>query len=188
MNTLLSLLERNSPDRLLHRDRRDAEKHKKPNNTATEEKKRPTTPMKLMKNSNGFAPASDMPTASALRSSKWARSPFEYSKVQQEEDSMALDSTSTANEGMKSRTPRVNFVTQQKKSLDHEPNKPSVTKSELYKTPPLLHNSKENLAASASNADRYADRKTTPKPSTYDYNKDRDRDMNGNRYDEYAFD
>lgn len=44
---------------------------------------------------------------------------------------------------MKSRTPRVNFVTQQKKSLDHDETKVSSTKSDFYKTPPLLHNSKE---------------------------------------------
>lgn len=144
--------------------------------------------MKLAKNSNGFAPASDLPTASALRSSKWARSPFEYSKVQHEEDSMALDSTSTVNEGMKSRTPRVNFVTQQKKSLDHDANKAAVTKSELYKSPPLLHNNKETIAASSSTSDRYPDRSSTPKPLTYDYKdyKERDRDPNANRFDEYG--
>lgn len=176
------MLERHEANQLLYRHRREADKKTNDSSTA-EEKKRSTTPMKLMKHSNGFAPTGDMPAAAALRSSKWTRSPFEYSKVQQEEDSMALDSTSTVNEGMKTRTPRVNFVTQQKKSLDQDTTKSSVTKSELYKTPPLLHSSKESMASPTINSDRYPDRNSTPKPSTYDY-KERDRDLNANRYDE----
>lgn len=143
------------------------------------------TPMKLTKTSNGFASSSSArngPSASALVSNKWPRSPFEYSKIQREEDSLAMDSSSsTMNEGMKSRTPRVNFVTQQKKSLDHDETKAGATKSEFYKSPPLLHNSKESVSASSSASERYPERSTI-RPTTYpDY---KNRDMNSNRYDE----
>lgn len=144
------------------------------------------TAMKLTKTSNGFATSRNGPSTAALVSSKWTRSPFEYSKIQTEEDSLAMDSSSTTlNEGMKSRTPRVNFVTQQKKSLDHDETKASATKSEFYKSPPLLHTSKESTSAtsSASNErERYPERGSTMRPVTYpDY---KNRDMNSNRYDE----
>lgn len=131
----------------------------------------PTT-LKSSKSSSG-----DSPIASALVG-KFARSPFEYSKIQHEEDSMALDSI---NEGIKSRTPRVNFVTQQKKSLEHDDTRTSATKSDFYKTPPLLHNSKESIAASSS--ERYPDKSSTTRPSssTYDY---KNRDIINNHYDE----
>lgn len=123
----------------------------------------------------------DNPSAAALVG-KFPRSPFEYSKIQHEEDSMAMDTTSLGiNEAGKSRTPRVNFVTQQKKSLDHDDHKTSATKSNFYsKTPPLLHDSKE--APVSSSSERYPDRSSTMRPSTYpDY---KDRDINNNRYDE----
>lgn len=118
----------------------------------------------------------DRPLAAALVG-KFTRSPFEYSKIQHEEDSMAMDtSPMSANEGIKSRTPRVNFVTQQKKSIDHDDTKVSATKSDFYKTPPLLHNSKESTAASSN--EKYPERSSTMRP-TYDY-----KDQNSNRYDE----
>lgn len=119
------------------------------------------------------------PSAAALVSSKFARSPFEYSKIQHEEDSMAMDTSSLSiNEGMKSRTPRVNFVTgQQKKSLDHDDTRASATKSDFYKSPPLLHNSKESTPTSSS--ERYPERSSTNRPSSFP-----DRDVNNNHYDE----
>lgn len=143
--------------------------------------------MKLTKTSNGFASSRNGPSTAALVGGKWTRSPFEYSKIQTEEDSLAMDSSSTTlNEGMKSRTPRVNFVTQQKKSLDHDEPKATATKSEFYKSPPLLHNSKESTSATSSSVsserERYPERGSTMRPVTYpDY---RNRDMNSNRYDE----
>lgn len=102
--------------------------------------------MKLTKASDGTTLMHrDSPTAAALVG-KFARSPFEYSKIQHEEDSMAMDTSSlNVNEGLKSRTPRVNFITQQK---NHDDTKTSASKSDFYKTPPLLHNSKESTAAS----------------------------------------
>lgn len=115
----------------------------------------------------------DRPSAAAL-AGKFVRSPFEYSKIQHEEDSMAMDSMSI-NEGMKSRSPRVNFVTQQKKLIDHDDTKTSATKSDFYKTPPLLHNSKESTATSS---DKYPERTSTTRP-IFDY-----KDQNSNRYDE----
>lgn len=136
---------------------------------------------KLTKNSNGFTSTPDNPSSAALIG-KFTRSPFEYSKIQHEEDSMALDSQNM-NEGMKSRTPRVNFVTQ-KKSLDHDDAKTSSTKSDFYKSPPLLRNSQSNTneASTSSSSERYPDRSSTSKPSSYpDY---KDRGTNGNRYDE----
>lgn len=148
--------------------------------------------MKLTKTSNGFASSRDGPSTAALVSSKWTRSPFEYSKIQTEEDSLAMDSSSTTfNQDTQSRTPRVNFVTQQKKALDYDETKASATKSEFYKSPPLLHNSKESTSAISSASsererererERYPERGSTIRPVTYpDY---RNRDMNSNRYDE----
>lgn len=177
------------------RQRRNIQTDKKVDNESQKDTKQSNqrvenlpSAMKLTKTSNGFASSRNGPSTAALVSSKWTRSPFEYSKIQTEEDSLAMDSSSaTLNEGMKSRTPRVNFVTQQKKSLDHDETKASATKSEFYKSPPLLHNSKESTSAtsSASNErerERYPERGSTMRPVTYpDY---RNRDMNSNRYDE----
>lgn len=176
------------------RERRSADSGKKVENETKNDNEKSTSKaenlpsaMKLTKTSNGFASSSSRngPSAAALVSGKWPRSPFEYSKIQHEEDSLAMDtSSSTMNEGMKTRTPRVNFVTQQKKSLDHDENKAGATKSEFYKSPPLLHgSSKESSAASASStSERYPERSSTMRPTTYpDY---KNRDMNSNRYDE----
>lgn len=88
------------------------------------------------------------------------------------------------NDGIKSRTPRVNFVTQQKKSLDHDDTKASATKSDFYKTPPLLHNSKE-LPTAVSSSERYSDKSSTTRPiDTYSNHKD--QGSTANRYDEYV--
>lgn len=70
---------------------------------------------------------------------RWTKAPFEYAKVQKEEDSLAEASVS---EGISARSPRVNFVTQPKKKSD--PNnindqldqKASSTKTEVYKNLP----------------------------------------------------
>lgn len=69
---------------------------------------------------------------------RWTKSPFEYSKVQKEEDSLA---EATVNDGINARTPRVNFVTQQKKKVDSNANdsvdqNPSATKTEVYRNMP----------------------------------------------------
>lgn len=130
---------------------------------------------KFMSTSNGFSPKTrSSPLASPLVSSKWTRTPFEYSKIQLDEDSLAMDTmdtssssaASTINEGIKARTPRVNFVTQQKKSLDQNgDSKASGTKSEFYKSPPLLHNTKE--MASGMDNDRYAETNRQAKPTSY---------------------
>lgn len=71
---------------------------------------------------------------------RWTKSPFEYSKVQKEEDSLA---EATVNDGINARTPRVNFVTQQKKKTeqnnvvnDSVDQNPSATKTEVYRNLP----------------------------------------------------
>lgn len=140
-------------------------------------------PMKFTKSSNGFS-SRDNPSAAPLVG-KFTRSPFEYSKIQHEEDSLMDSSSLSINEGMKSRTPRVNFVTQQKKSVDQDDTKAaSASKSDFYKTPPLLHNSKETSAsASATSSERYPERSSTARP-TDTYSLYKDRDVNSNRYDE----
>lgn len=65
---------------------------------------------------------------------RWTKSPFDYSKVHNEEDSLA--EATSVNEGIKARTPRVNFITQQKSSKSENPNdsdqRPSATKPEIY--------------------------------------------------------
>lgn len=135
----------------------------------------PTALRRVMK-SGGFFPDTKSASASALVS-KWTRTPFEYSKIQHEEDSMAMDSSQSShsvNEGIKGRTPRVNFVTQQKKSLDqnNDDSKASATKPEFYKSPPLIHDSKDSTQPSYS--DRMSER-MPPRPSSYpDYYRDRD--------------
>lgn len=140
------------------------------------------TPLKLTKDSNGFASSRNGPSAASLVG-KFTRSPFEYSKVQHEEDSIAMDTSPTSiNEGIKSRTPRVNFVTQQKKSLDHDDSKVSATKNDFYKTPPLLHNSKE-LPTPVSSSERYSDKTSTARPVDT-YSKHKGQGPTGNRYDE----
>lgn len=132
--------------------------------------------MKLTKSSDGITSMNrDSPTAAALVG-KFARSPFEYSKIQHEEDSMAMDTSSlSVNEGLKSRTPRVNFVTQQK----NDDTKTSASKSDFYKTPPLLHNSKESAAASEN--ERYPEGSSTSRPGY------KNRDVNNKHYDELVF-
>lgn len=146
---------------------------KKEQNKTNEEL--PTALRRVMK-SGGFFPDTKSASASALVS-KWTRTPFEYSKIQHEEDSMAMDSSQSShsvNEGIKARTPRVNFVTQQKKSLDqnNDDSKPSATKPEFYKSPPLIHDSKDSTQPSYS--DRSTDRMPA-RPSSYpDYYRERD--------------
>ncbi len=67
---------------------------------------------------------------------RWTKSPFDYSKVHNEEDSLA--EATSVNEGIKARTPRVNFITQQKSSKSDNPNdsdqKSSATKPEIYRS------------------------------------------------------
>lgn len=67
---------------------------------------------------------------------RWTKSPFDYSKVHNEEDSLA--EATSVNEGIKARTPRVNFITQQKSSKSDNPNdsdqKQSATKPEIYRS------------------------------------------------------
>ncbi|XP_037040690.1 uncharacterized protein LOC119077587 [Bradysia coprophila] len=69
---------------------------------------------------------------------RWTKSPFDYSKVHNEEDSLA--EATSVNEGIKARTPRVNFITQQKSSKSENPNdsdqKSSATKPEIYRSQP----------------------------------------------------
>lgn len=126
----------------------------------------------------------DKPVAAPLVG-KFARSPFEYSKIQHEEDSLMDSSSLSMNDGIKTRTPRVNFVTQQKKSLDQDDAKgASTSKSDFYKTPPLLHNSKESsMTSSVTNNEKYQEKSSTARPPD-SYSVYRDRDATANRYDE----
>lgn len=183
----------------LHRQVRSTETDapKKPEKTIDETKKEqnktnedvPTALRRVMK-SGGFFPDTKSASASALVS-KWTRTPFEYSKIQHEEDSMAMDSSQSShsvNEGIKARTPRVNFVTQQKKSLDQNNNddsKSSATKPEFYKSPPLIHDTKDSTQPSYS--DRSSER-TPARPASYpDYYRERDPDKYYmNQYDKYV--
>lgn len=177
----------NQDEESLHRQVRSTasdatKKQEKSIDEATKEQNKtneelPTALRRVMK-SDGFFPDTKSASASALVS-KWTRTPFEYSKIQHEEDSMAMDSSQSShsvNEGIKARTPRVNFVTQQKKSLDQNNNddsKPSATKPEFYKSPPLIHDSKDSTQPSYS--DRLPER-SPARPSSYppDYNRERD--------------
>lgn len=133
----------------------------------------PTAQKQFMKNN---PINSEIKSASSLVS-RWTHSPFEYSKIYQEEDSIA--DSSSINEGIKGRTPRVNFVTQQKKNGErYEDSKASGTKPEFYKSPPLIHNSKDGTE---QNAERAPVRPTYP---DYSY-RNREMEKFMNRYDEY---
>lgn len=139
------------------------------------------------KTSGVLSSQKSQPLASALVS-KWTRTPFEYSKIQHEEDSMAIDSSQSANEGIKSRTPRVNFVTQQKKSLDNNDSKTSSTKPEFYKTPPLIRENKESSSSSSSSASsnnyNYLDRNIAGPSNSYpEYYHEREPERYMGRYD-----
>lgn len=185
-------------DELLHRQVRSTETDatkkpeklidvaKKVENKTNEES---STALRRVMKSGGFFPDTKSASASALVS-KWTRTPFEYSKIQHEEDSMAMDSSQSShslNEGIKARTPRVNFVTQQKKSLDqnNDDSKPSATKPEFYKSPPLIHDSKDSTQPSYG--DRSSER-SPARPSQYpDYYRERDPDKYyTNNYDKYV--
>lgn len=135
----------------------------------------PTALRRVMK-SGGFFPDTKSASAAALVS-KWTRTPFEYSKIQHEEDSMAMDSTQaqSMNDGIKARTPRVNFVTQPKKmdsnsGSNDDDSKSSATKPEFYnnKSPPLIHDSKDSTSVRTSE-------RTPSRPISYpDYYRERD--------------
>lgn len=72
----------------------------------------------------------------AMPMDRWTKSPFDYSKIHNEEDSLA--EATSVNEGIKARTPRVNFITQQKSSKSENPSdsdqRPSATKPEIYRS------------------------------------------------------
>lgn len=76
----------------------------------------------------------------AMPMDRWTKSPFDYSKVHTEEDSLA--EATSVNEGIKARTPRVNFITQQKSSKSDNPSdadqNPSATKPEIYRSQTTL--------------------------------------------------
>lgn len=149
------------------RQRRSAEAEKKANEKPSDASKSET------KSTGVLSSGKNSPLAAPLVS-KWTRTPFEYSKIQHEEDSMAVDSSQSINEGIKSRTPRVNFVTQQKKSLDNNDSKASSTKPEFYKTPPLIRENKDSSSSSTSSSsgnynyqDRNQARPSNPYPEYY---------------------
>lgn len=68
---------------------------------------------------------------------RWTKAPYEYARLHEEDDSLA---EASINEGIKARTPRVNFVTQQKKTNselnESSDQKSSATKSEVYLNSP----------------------------------------------------
>lgn len=166
-----------SPGHRSRRRRSDAPE-KKTSETSTDTKKGDSKTSIISNEKN-------VPLAAALVS-KWTRTPFEYSKIQHNEDSLAVDSSPPANEGIKSRTPRVNFVTQQKKSLDNNDSKSSATKSDIRRSPPLIRENKDSsspLPAPMNNnnyPDRHVARPSSPLPEYY-HERRRDRYMN--RYD-----
>lgn len=95
----------------------------------------PMAEKQVMHNSGGFEAEA---RSQSVIMDRWTKSPFEYSKVQKEEDSLA---EATVNDGINARTPRVNFVTQQKKKVENNANdsvdqNPSATKTEVYRNMP----------------------------------------------------
>lgn len=131
----------------------------------------PTAQKQFMKNN---PINTEIKSASSLVS-RWTHSPFEYTKIHQEEDSIA--DSSSINEGIKGRTPRVSFVTQQKKNGDrYDDSKTSGTKPEYYKSPPLIHNSKDGTEQIAES--------TPVRPAYPDYSyRDREMEKFMNHYD-----
>lgn len=133
-------------------------------NSSTEDL--PTAQKQVLKNN------SELKSASLI--SRWTHSPFEFSKIHQDEEDSLADSSSI-NEGIRARTPRVSFVTQQKKN-NYEDSKEAASKPEYYKSPPLIHNSKES-------AEQVPER-DSPRPSYPEYNyRDREMEKFMNNYD-----
>ena len=100
---------------------------------------------------------------------KWAR-PFEYSKIQHEEGLM-IDDSLLSNEGISARTPRVNFITQQKKIERQTDPKSSVNKPEIYR------NAEEDRNESERSLERAPPRNLYPSSFTY-----RERDIVPEKY------
>lgn len=184
VNAFRTILSRSSNDEVFgpsERHKRNAESKSNENTSNVDVNK-----SKAKENNENVLKIKSNPLASPLVS-KWTRTPFEYSKMQHDEDSLAMDSTQT-NEGIKSRTPRVNFVTQQKKSLDQNDSKSSATKSEFYKSPPLIHGeNRDSMSSSTSqpmHGDHYADRHATRSSAVYpEYYREREPERYMNRYD-----
>ena len=89
--------------------------------------------------------------------SRWTKAPsFEYSKIQEDDDSLA---EASVNEGIKARTPRVNFVTQKKSISGDEVSdlKPSATKIDTYL----------NAQLTEKPTDRYYSRQMSTTPERY---------------------
>lgn len=80
-----------------------------------------------------------MPEARVTTEDRWEKAPFDYSKVQPSSEDIDSYAAASLNEGIKARTPRVNFVTQQKKSNDLSESvdqNPSAAKPEIYRNIP----------------------------------------------------
>lgn len=95
----------------------------------------PTAEKQVMSTGSGFR--SDIRN-SPVMADHWSKTPFEYSKVLEEEDSIA---EASVNEGIKTRQPRVNFITQQKKKSTEstestDDQNQSASKAEVYQNAP----------------------------------------------------
>lgn len=61
----------------------------------------------------------------------WTQAPHEYARMNFDDDASA--DASTLNEGINARAPRVNFITQQKRTFDDDDATVSATRSEFYR-------------------------------------------------------
>lgn len=74
------------------------------------------TAQKQTQDEQRYATAEDQSAFGSDMVDRWTTAPFEYTKLQRQNSEDSLAPNGLVNEGVKSRTPRVHFVTQQKKN------------------------------------------------------------------------
>lgn len=75
----------------------------------------PTAQKQTMENQR-YAPDQNVYASDMV--DRWTTAPFEYTKLERQNDEISMSESTAVNEGLKSRTPRVHFVTQQKKQAE----------------------------------------------------------------------
>lgn len=104
----------------------------------------------------------------------WTQAPEDYSRVNFDDDASA--DASTINQGINARAPRVNFITQQRRTLDDDDSTLSATRAEVYRNAGIPVN------------DRIGDRMVGPLPPAYReryMSRDADIDEYPRRFDRY---
>lgn len=109
-----------------------------------------------------------LPSKQIMRSSDsgyWTQAPNDFSKMNFDDDVSA--DASTINQGINARAPRVNFITQQRRTIDDDDSAISATRAEIYRNGGMSVN------------DRIGDRMLNGPPPPLNYReRERERYMN----------